>query len=108
MDAMANDKSCSPISSWKVKEKLWQAIKKVACPLFYPFLIFKGTSKNVIPAPISIGINSSRNPEPLEITGLPPEFTPCLIRGGSDKMGIIRGSLNKVGLNDEDHNHRGR
>jgi len=51
-------------------------------------------SNNVIPAPIFIGINSSRNPETLEITGLPPEFTPYLIRGGSDKLVIIRGSLN--------------
>ena len=63
--------------------------------------------KFVIPAPIFIGINSSsvssrndRNPEGFEITGLPPEFTPYLsirpdhgIRGGSDELRIIRGSL---------------
>ena len=58
--------------------------------------LFKVTPKNVIPAPIYIGINSSRNPQIFEITGLPPEFTPYLIRGGSDKLGIIRGSLNAL------------
>jgi hypothetical protein len=34
-------------------------------------LDLKGSSKNVIPAPIFIGINSSRNPETVDITGLP-------------------------------------
>jgi hypothetical protein len=47
-------------------------------------------SKNVIPAPIFIGINSSRNPEGFVMTGFPPEFTPYLIRGGSYKFGMIR------------------
>jgi len=30
------------------------------------------------------------------MTGLPPEFTPYLIRGGSDEFGIIRGSLHFI------------
>ena len=51
------------------------------------------TSKNVIPAPIFIGINSNRNPQAFEITGLPAKFTPYLIRGGSNKLRIIRDSL---------------
>jgi len=34
-------------------------------------LRFKGTSKNVIPAPACAGVDSSRNSEPIEITGLP-------------------------------------
>jgi len=29
----------------------------------------------------------------IEITGLPLEFIPYLMRGGSDEFGIIRGSL---------------
>jgi hypothetical protein len=56
-------------------------------------LQLKATSKNVIPAPIFIGINSSRIPESFDITGLRPEFIPYLIRGESDKLIIIRGSL---------------
>jgi hypothetical protein len=39
------------------------------------------------------GRQESRNPEPLDISGLPLEFTPYLIRGGSDKLVIIRGPL---------------
>jgi len=40
----------------------------------------------VIPAPIFIGINSSRNPSSLEKpSGFPPEFTPYLLRGGNDR-----------------------
>jgi len=38
----------------------------------------------------------SRNPETLDITGLPPEFTPCLIRGGSDKLVMIQGLLQEL------------
>ncbi len=34
-----------------------------------------------------------RNLEPLDITGLPLEFIPFLIRDRSDKMIMIRGSL---------------
>jgi len=59
---------------------------------------FKAASNNIISAPIFIGINSSRNPDTLEITGLPPEFTPYLLRGGSDKLVIIRGSLKDRGI----------
>ncbi len=47
----------------------------------------KAASQNVISA-------KSRNLEPLDITGLPLEFTPYLIGGGSDKLIIMRGSLN--------------
>jgi len=36
----------------------------------------------------------SRNPSAFDITGLLPEFTPCWIRGGSDELEIIGGSLN--------------
>ena len=56
--------------------------------------MLKAASKNVIPAPISIGINSSGNPEAFDITRLPPEFIPYLIQGGSDKLEIYRGYLN--------------
>ena len=49
----------------------------------------RATCKNLIPAPIYIGIDSSRNPEALNNTGLPLEFTPYWIRGGSDELVII-------------------
>jgi hypothetical protein len=35
----------------------------------------------------------SRNPEVLDIAGLPPEFTPYLIRGRSDKLIITEESI---------------
>jgi hypothetical protein len=35
-------------------------------------IYIKAISKNFIPAPISIGTNSSRNPEAFEITKIPP------------------------------------
>ena len=35
----------------------------------------EGASKTVNPPPIFIGINSSRNPSPFDLIGLPPEFT---------------------------------
>jgi len=44
--------------------------KKENWGIYGQTLIIKGSSKNVIPAPISIGINSSWNPEPLVIIGL--------------------------------------
>jgi hypothetical protein len=34
--------------------------------------IFMANSKNVVPAPVFTGINSSGNPEAFDITGLPP------------------------------------
>jgi len=61
-------------------------------------LWLKVTSKNVIPAPIYIGINSSRNHQIFEITGTPPEFTPYLIRGGSDKLELLEVPLILCGL----------
>jgi len=60
---------------------------------FASLVKIRAASKNAIPFPIFTGINSSRNPEALDITGLPPEFTPYLIRGRSDKLILIRGSL---------------
>jgi len=51
-----------------------------------------GTFKNVIPVPIFIGrIHPAFGGT--DITGLLLEFIPYLIRGKSDKFGIIRGSL---------------
>lgn len=49
----------------------------------------KATCKNVSPGPIYIGIDSSRNPEALNNTGLPLEFTPYWIRSGSDELVTI-------------------
>jgi hypothetical protein len=60
----------------------------------------KATSKNVIPAEAGIQTCPCESREPYkEPTGLPPEFTPYLIWGGSDKLIIIRGSLNSLTQN---------
>jgi cytochrome c biogenesis protein CcdA len=54
------------------------------------------TTKNVIPAKAGIQTCPCESREPYkDLTGLPPEFTPYLIRGGSDKLIIVKGSLMK-------------
>jgi hypothetical protein len=56
---------------------------------------FKTYFHVVIPAPIFIGINSSRNPVFPSFSGLPLEFIPCLLRGGSDSdLGFFSNLLN--------------
>jgi len=62
----------------------------------------KANSKNVIPVPIFTRINSSRNPEAIDITRLPPEFIPYLIRGGSAKSEIYRGYLKLKSFKDKE------
>jgi len=53
--------------------------------------------------PLKCHSGESRNPDFIDMTGLPPEFIPHLLRDGSDEFGIIRGSLNATSI---ETNHR--